>query len=143
NNVVIKIGSDDDHKAFLKKSLADLRKFLDQLEPIYKDLSSRIDNKAAVDEAWKAQSKKHIESLTVIQREFYNWERVHVTMPLEKYRLTLGSIHVKIYKTLVAYNNGSSGLEQNMKFTASDIKYLRDVLSPATPLEIPKKKGEK
>lgn len=143
NNVVIKIGSDEDYKSFVTKSLTDLRKYLDQVEPVYKALSDRITNKTAVDAAWKAQSQKYLELLSEVQRSFYKWERAHVAMPLEKYRLTFTSIHVKLYKLLNAHTNGSTGLEQSLKFTEGEVKYLRDALSPATPLEIPKKKGEK
>lgn len=143
NNVVIKIGSDEDYKGFVSKSLADLRKYLSQVEPVYKTLSDRITNKTAVDAAWKTQAQKYQDLLTEIQRSFYKWERTYVAMPLEKYRLTFISIHVKLYKLLNAHTNGATGLEQSLKFTEGEVKYLRDALSPATPLEIPKKKGEK
>jgi hypothetical protein len=141
-NVAITLGDESDHKAFVGKCMDDLRAYLTKLDTVYKALAPRINNTIPVDDAWKKESVIHADSLSKVQQHFYRWERAHIAMPLEKYRKTINSIQVKNYKMLKAYNAGSTRLGQKLKFTEGEIRFLKDALSPAAPLEVPGDKKE-
>jgi hypothetical protein len=136
-NVVIRIGTDADRKTFMSKCLADLRVYLKKLDAVYTALAGRVKGNSPQDKAWEKEAVIHNGSLSDVQRSFYKWQRIHVAMPLEKYRSTLNSIQVKSFKLLAGYNKGSTDLDQKLRFTESQIRYLKDALAPAALLEVP------